>query len=153
MEREREGPPPPCQSRGRGRQHGGGRECVQDPLFLLFLLPMAADEVSFQEPCAHIHRRRLCLRRRRRISQKSCWLGKYEWPRQAALARERAEGEWQGEAEICLLGKTSPHHHFNSYFCTGAQGPHHPLLSLFYFASLVCCVGEKRVMVAMASEA
>ena len=49
----------------------------------LFLLPMAADEVSFQEPCAHIHRRRLCLRRRRRISQKSCWLGKYEWPRQA----------------------------------------------------------------------
>ena len=30
----------------------GGRECVQDPLFLL---PMAADEVSFQEPCAHIH--------------------------------------------------------------------------------------------------
>ena len=112
------------------------------PLSSLFLLLMAADEVSFQEPCAHIHCR--LRRRRRRISQKSCWLGKYEWPRQAALARERAEGEWQGgEAEICLLGTTSPYHHLNSYFCSDARGLHSSSISSF-FAMLVSCVWERK---------
>ena len=52
----------------------------------------------------------------------------------------------RGETEICPLGTTSPHHHFNSYFCSGAQGPRSSSPSSF-FAMLICCVGEKRVMV------